>query len=564
MLTNLYVKNLALIDEIDIDFEKGLTVLTGETGAGKSIILGAINIALGAKVSGDIVRDESKEAVVQLGFYFDDDLMSHFKVPDIKPDEDGCLVIRRSFSSGRSRFKINGCDVSSAQVREISPYLLDLHAQRDNLRLLKEREQLALVDSFAEDTEPLTMLMSEKLSEFTDITNKLASLGEDEAVRRRELDLLRFEAEELEEAELIEGEDDELEAKFARGENAGRIKEYAFSALETVTNSEPSASSLISSAIDLINNISELTSDSEISRIKDMLYDADSIISDCTGELRRYAESIDADEEEFALVTERLNIYNKLKDKYRTDTKGLLTLLDEKLDRIDELENSEELVSEYGGILKRLDLEMKEICKKLTYERKKAAAYVSEKLVKAAKDLNFNDVRFDIDISSTGEFTPSGDNRACFMISTNPGEEMKPLKDVASGGELSRIMLAFKTITADSDGTETLIFDEIDTGISGRTAQMVASKMANVSRCRQIICITHLPQIAAMGDHHFLISKSVEGNRSVTNIQSLDEADRVRELSRLLGGDKITPAVEKNAAEMIDLAGKYKNDNKHG
>ena len=561
MLTNLYVKNLALIDEIDIDFDKGLTVLTGETGAGKSIILGAVNIALGGKVSGDIVRDESKEAVAQLSFYFnDDDLKSHLQEQDISTDDEGSLVIRRVSSSGRSRFKVNGCDVSAAQVREIAPYLLDLHAQRDNLRLLKEKEQLSLVDSFADGIEPLIAQMSEKLCESKDISAKMELLGEDEAARLRELDLLRFEAEELEEADLKEGEDEELEAKFARGENAGKIREYAFSALDAVTNSEPSASSLISSSINLINSISELTSDSEISQIKDMLYDADSIISDCAGELRRYADGIDADEEEFALVTERLNIYNKLKDKYRTDTPGLLALLEEKLERIDELSDSEELVKEYNESLKQLDSDMKDICKKITDKRKKAAEEVSRKLVKAAKDLNFNDVRFDIDISSMGEFTSNGDNRACYMISTNPGEDMKPLKDVASGGELSRIMLAFKTITADSDGTETLIFDEIDTGISGRTAQMVAAKMACVSCGRQIICITHLPQIAAMGDHHFLISKSVEGNRSITDIKLLGEQERVKELSRLLGGDKITEAVEKNAAEMIELAEKYKNN----
>ena len=561
MLTNLYVKNLALIDEIDIDFDKGLTVLTGETGAGKSIILGAVNIALGGKVSGDIVRDESKEAVAQLSFYFDDDdLKSHLQEQDISADDEGSLVIRRVISSGRSRFKVNGCDVSAAQVREIAPYLLDLHAQRDNLRLLKEKEQLSLVDSFADGIEPLIARMSEKLCESKDISAKMELLGEDEAARLRELDLLRFEAEELEEADLKEGEDEELEAKFARGENAGKIREYAFSALDAVTNSEPSASSLISSSINLINSISELTSDSEISQIKDMLYDADSIISDCAGELRRYADGIDADEEEFALVTERLNIYNKLKDKYRTDTPGLLALLEEKLERIDELADSEELVKKYNERLKQLESDMKDICKKITGKRKKAAEEVSRKLVKAAKDLNFNDVRFDIDISSTGEFTSNGDNRACYMISTNPGEDMKPLKDVASGGELSRIMLAFKTITADSDGTETLIFDEIDTGISGRTAQMVAAKMASVSCGRQIICITHLPQIAAMGDHHFLISKSVEGNRSITDIKLLGEQERVKELSRLLGGDKITEAVEKNAAEMIELAEKYKNN----
>ena len=561
MLTNLYVKNLALIDEINIDLEEGLTVLTGETGAGKSIILGAISIALGMKVSGDIVRDESKEAVAQLSFYFDDKKMSEiFKQYDIDIPDEGELIIRRTFSGGRSRFKINGCDISAAQVKGLAPFLLDLHAQRDNLRLLKESEQLDLVDSIAgDDLRSLLEEMNDKLSGYKLIKEKLEALGDDEAARLRELDLLRFEAEEIEEAGLKHGEDEELETKFSKGENAGKIKEAAFTAVEAISGDGSGISSLLSAAIKAVNDITELSSDNDIENIKDMLYDADSIISDCLGELNRYADGIDADEEEFALVTERLNIYNKLKDKYRTDTDGILALLEEKQKRISELENAKELVLQYTQQCKELEEEMTRICEKLTAKREAAAEVLSEKLVNAAKDLNFNDLRFKAQIISTGEFTSLGDNKVCFLISTNPGEELKPLKDVASGGELSRIMLAFKTITADTDGTQTLIFDEIDTGISGRTAQMVAAKMANVAKSKQIICITHLPQIAAMGDHHFLILKSVADDRSITDIKALEDTDRITELSRLLGGDKITETVEKSAAEMIELAKKYKN-----
>ena len=560
MLINLYVKNLALIDEIDIDFDKGLTVLTGETGAGKSIILGAINIALGAKVTGDIVRDESKEAVAQLGFYFSDEKITDFlKQTDIQTDDDGNLIIRRSFFNGRSRFKVNGCDVTAAQVKEIAPYLLDLHAQRDNLRLLKENEQLLLVDSFAgEDAQALLSRMSEKLCEANEIKRRIEHLGGDAAARERELDLLRFEAEEIEAAGLREGEDEELDVKFAKGENAGRIKDSALSAINALSGESVCVSSLLSEAIKSVADITEIASDEVTNNIKDMLYDADSIISDCVRELDSYAGGVDADEEEFAFVTERLNIYNKLKDKYKSDTKGVLALLEEKQSRISELENAEGLLKDYKERLSVLESEMGDVCKKLTQLRRKAAEVISDMLVNAARDLNFNDIRFCIDITETGDFTASGNNKVVFLISTNPGEVMKPLKDVASGGELSRIMLAFKTITADSDGTETLIFDEIDTGISGRTAQMVAEKMASVSRNRQIICITHLPQIAAMGDHHFLISKSVEDNRSVTGIALLDEDKRVLELSRLLGGGKITETVEKNAEEMLAMAKAFK------
>ena len=563
MLTNLYVKNLALIDETNIDFEEGLTVLTGETGAGKSILLGAINIALGEKVPADMVREDGKEAVAQLGFYFDEKFTSFLKDRDVPVEDDGVLIIRRGISSGRSRFKINGCDVTASQVKEIAPYLLDLHAQRDNLRLLKEREQLFLVDSFAgKEAEELVLDISEKLSAANALKHKLNDLGSDSEARERELDLLRFEADEIEAASLKEGEDEDLEAKYTKGENAGRIKEAALAAVNAILGDNVCVSSCLSEAIKNISDISELVSDKELLDIKDMLYDADSILSDCARELDSYAESVDADEEEFASVTQRLNIYNKLKDKYRTDTKGLMILLEEKQRRISELENSDVLLNEYRNKISELESEMNDLCEKLTSLRKKAAKVITEKLISAAKDLNFNDIRFDIEVSKTPDFTSVGNNRVSFLISTNPGEDLKPLKDVASGGELSRIMLAFKTVTADCDGTETLIFDEIDTGISGRTAQMVAEKMANVAEDRQIICITHLPQIAAMGDHHLLITKAVEDERSVTDMTVLDNANRIIELSRLLGGGKITDAVKKNAKEMITLADMYKKSGK--
>lgn len=561
MLTNLYVKNLALIDEINIDLDNGLTVLTGETGAGKSIILGAISIALGMKISGDIVRDESKEAVAQLSFYFSDEsVIDLLKYRDIDISEDGELIIRRVFSSGRSKFKINGCDVSANQVKELSPYLLDLHAQRDNLRLLKEKEQLELVDAFADDDIiNLKKQMAEKLEASRILKNKLSMLEGDEAARKRELDLLRFEVMELEEAELREGEDIELEAKFSKAENAGKIKENALAAFDALSNDSVCISSLLAAVIKNVNYITEITEDKEINNIRDMLYDAESILSDCISSLGRFSDGVEADEEEFAYVTERLNLYNKLKDKYNTDTAGLLRLTDDKQSKLAELENSDELVLKYNEELKEVENEMKAICNILTLKRSNAAELISKKLIAAAKDLNFNDIRFNIDIESTGIFSVNGDNKASFMISTNPGEELKPLKDVASGGELSRIMLAFKTITADSDGTETLIFDEIDAGISGRTAQMVAVKMANTAMKRQIICITHLPQIAAMGDHHFLILKSVTDSKSKTDIIRLEYSERVTELSRLLSGDQMTETVIKNAEEMLKLANDLKS-----
>ncbi len=566
MLTNLFVKNLALIDEINIDFKDGLTVLTGETGAGKSIILGAIGIALGAKPASDIVRDEDKEAVTQLSFCFDkkeSDLFLKLYEMGIDFNDEDVLIIRRSIISGRSRFKINGCDVPSSLVKDIAPYLLDLHAQRDNLRLLKDKEQLILVDTFAgEDAKRLKLNISDKLSALNMIKEKLDDLDEDESIRKRELDLLRFEVQELDSACLKYGEDTELEENYNKGENAGKIKESALSAINCITGDTDSVSSFVSSAISSVEDIAEINEDDEIKNIKDMLYDVESIISDCSRELDSYLCNIDIDEEEFSYITERLNTYNRLKDKYKTDTSGLIKQLEEKRTRITDLENSDDLIRKYKEEQSRISSELEKLCDALSEKRKEAAGVISDKLIKAAKNLNFNDIRFKIDIVKTGDITGLGNNKAVFLISTNPGEDIKPLKDVASGGELSRIMLAFKTITAETDFTETLIFDEIDTGISGKTAQKVAAKIADTAKNTQIICITHLPQIAAMGDHHYLINKTVGKNRSVTDINLLDEQERVFELSRLLGGEIITDNVKNNAKELLDQAAKIKKEDK--
>ena len=564
MLRNLYVKNLALIDEINIDFDEGLTVLSGETGAGKSIVLGAISIALGLKISGDIVRDDKEDAIAQLGFYFDDpSFLQHLPDTDIEVDDEGELIIRRVISGGRSRYKINGCDVSSSQVKKIAPLLLDLHAQRDSLLLLKEKEQLSLVDKvFEKETKELIAEISEKLKERNEIRARLSELGADESERERELDLLKFEAEELTEAQLQHGEDDELEESFRRYENSDKIKRNALSALGVLSDDKASASLFISSAIKEIEEMGELIKDETVKNITDMLYDADSIISDCIHEISAFSDSTDADEDELRRISERLNIYNKLKGKYHTDTDGLIDLLEKKEKRIYELENAAGLQSECNERIAVLENEMNAVCEKLTKIRKKAAGILAADIADAAKELNFNDVNFAIDITNTGEFTSNGDNKAEFMISVNPGESLKPLKDVASGGELSRIMLAIKTVTADMDNTGTLIFDEIDTGISGRTAQMTAQRMAVLAGKRQIICITHLPQIASMADHHFLIEKTVTAGRSITNILPLDETARVSELSRLLGGTQITDNVKKNAEEMITFAKEYKINNR--
>ena len=562
MLTNLYVKNMALIDEADIDFESGLTVITGETGAGKSIILDSLAIALAMKNPGEMLRETDEPAIAQAGFYFSDkkvlEMLSEMLDTDIP---DGELIIQRKILSGRSQFKINSINVNSAQVKEIAPVLLDLHAQRDNLRLLKEENQLEMVDyfcgeKFAADKKDLR----DKYGEYQELKAKLQGLGEDEEVRLREADLLRFEVNELESAALKVGEDTELEGDFVKLQNHQKINEGLSDALGKLSYGNENVVDMIGAARKALSQISDY--DGEIMNLNEMLGDAEGIISDSVRALSDYADGDDYSEEEFSRISQRLDLYNHLKTKFNADTERLLAILDEKKDRLSVLDDYDGAKEDIERRIADLEGGIKEICKRITEQRVKTAKDLSEKIAAAAKDLNFNDVRFNIRIETSETFTSNGCDKAGFLISTNPGEALKPLNKVASGGELSRIMLAIKTVTAQADGIETLIFDEIDTGISGRTAQKTAEKMALIADERQIICITHLPQIAAMGDYHLLIEKHVEGKRSKTTVKRLSEEESVDELSRLLGGSEITESVLQNAKEMKNMAKEYKSENR--
>ena len=387
MLTNLYVKNMALIDEADIDFENGLTVLTGETGAGKSIILDSLAIALGLKNPGEMLRENAEPALAQVSFYFSDSDLSK-KIRDILEEDlpDGDLIIQRKILSGRSQFKINGINVNAAQVREIGPLLLDLHAQRDNLRLLKEENQLELVDCFCSDELSKNKeILSGKYSDYIRIKKELASLGSDDREREREADLLSFEVNELESAALKPGEDEELEERFLKIQNLQKIKEGLSSALEHISYGNGNASDSIGEARRVLGNVESF--DPELARINEVLGDAEGIINDCIRDMSSYADSSDSSDEEYYEISERLNIYNRLKSKFNTDTAGLLNVLDEKKKRLEIISDFDNAKVELEGQIKALEKEMTEICKKVTAEREKTAERLGKEIAEAAKDL---------------------------------------------------------------------------------------------------------------------------------------------------------------------------------
>lgn len=560
MLESLHVKNLALIDEVEVEFTKGLNILTGETGAGKSIIIGSINLALGAKADKEYIRTGADYALVELVFSLNEEQQKSFAEMELPAEDDGTLLLQRKIMAGRSICKVNGETVTTGQLKALSGLLLDMYGQHEHQSLLKPSKHKELLDGYAGST--MTELKSrqkELYRSYKQTEAELSSEQTDEGERTREADLLSFEINEIEAAALIPGEDEELERAYRRMSNAKRMKEAVFTA-HGLTGYEDSGSAgeAIGRALRELRNVSSF--DEDIEPLIGQLTEIDNLLNDFNRSMADYRENLEFDEEEFVQTEERLNVLNRLKGKYGASIEDVLKALSEKQDRLNKLESYEEYLNGLWQKLKEEKEKILSVCQEISVLRKEAAGRLSKKLSAAMVDLNFIDVDFSIDVEANEEhFSEDGYDKIEFMISTNPGEKKKPLAGIASGGELSRIMLAFKTVFADEDGTDTLIFDEIDTGISGKTAWKVSEKLGQLSGEHQIICITHLPQIAAMADTHYLIEKQVRMDRTVTDIQKLNEEESLNELARLLGSGNVTEAVLTNAREIKEMAVKSKN-----
>lgn len=555
MLLNLHIKNMALIDEMDIDFSEGLNILTGETGAGKSIVIDSIMLALGGRAPKDFVRKDAQYGLVELLFSVEDaETLERLKEIDIAELENHEIVLSRKIIGNRSVSKVNGETVTISKVREIAGLLLDLHAQHEHQSLLVPTNHIKLLDRYGHG---MLMPLKEKVKnifcEYAKIKDELSANTIDEEEKNRQLDLIRFEKKELQEANLKAGEDEELEESYRLAANSKNIVE-ALSAAHNLTEGQTHDS--LDRAIREMNDISEY--DEALSSMTDQLATASDLLADFGRCAREYMENNMYSEEDFRQMEERLNLINHMKAKYGRTINDVLAYADDLEKRYDKLENHALYVKDLEGRLEEVTAELEKSCKKLHDERIKVAELLKDNIKNALVDLNFLDVRFDMVFEKQEQYTSNGFDHAYFIISTNVGEDMKPLWQVASGGELSRIMLAIKSCLADEDRIETLIFDEIDVGISGRTAQMVAEKINAIGKKHQVICITHLPQIAAMANHHYMIEKKVEDTKTVTNIFQLNKEEEIMELARLIGGVEITDRVIESAKEMKELAGKAK------
>ena len=559
MLVHLHVRNLALIEDIEVEFGPGLNILTGETGAGKSILLGSMQLILGGRSAKDMIRTGASNALVELLFQVENPRAeASLRELGVETSE-GQVLLTRKLMDGRSINKINGETCTVAQMKAAASCLLDIHGQHEHQSLLYQDKQLEILDIYGkEEIFPAKEKVQTAYKKYRDCKRQLDELDIDEEQRNRERAFLEFEINEIESAQLVSGEDEELEKLYRKLNNGRKILETLQGVRDlTGYESGQGAGESVGNAVREICRVTEY--DTQLDTMASALQEIDGLLNDFNRELVSYVDDLNFDDEAFYETEKRLDTINGLKAKYGRTIEDIQEYCLKQKQKLENLDKYEERFHEAEENLKKSREELETVSHKLSVIRQKYSQMLTDKITEGLKDLNFLDVQFQITFRRRKEYTAGGFDDVEYEISTNPGESLKPLGKIVSGGELSRIMLAIKAILADRDQIETLIFDEIDTGISGRTAQKVSEKMALIGRCHQVLCITHLPQIAAMADTHFEIEKHQKDNETITEIHPLEGDDSVRELARLLGGAELTQAVFDNAKEMKELAQVHKN-----
>ncbi|MCR5097678.1 MAG: DNA repair protein RecN [Lachnospiraceae bacterium] len=553
MLLNLHIKNLILIEEEEISFLPGLNILSGETGAGKSIILGALSLALGGRASRDVIRDDSHDALVEATFSASDEVKELLASYDIETLDE--VVLTRKISGDKSVARINGETVPAGRLREVGALLIDIYGQHEHQSLLHRSKHLALLDSFmGDDAHRLLDEVAAAYKEYADAKRELEEADVDESERLRELSFLEHEVAEITDARLSPGEDEAVEEEYKKLSAAEKISQALSGAYGEISGGSADG---ISRALREVSEVAEY--DPALSDIASALTDAESIISDAARSLSSYISDMESDAGRFAEVESRLDTINLLKSKYGRTIEDILAAAEEKSQRIKKLQDHDEYIAKLRDEVMQYESHLKDLSTQLSDMRKNAASKLCSEVTEVLSQLQFLDADFRMEFSRRDSYSARGFDEAEFMMSANPGEPVRPLSAIASGGELSRVMLAIKTILAKKDTIDTLIFDEIDAGISGRTAQAVSEKIYLVARERQVICITHLPQIAAMADHHYLIEKEAVDGGTISSIRGLYGDQITAELSRLIGGAEITEVTMESAAELRSQAAGFKS-----
>lgn len=555
MLVSLHVKNLALIEETEVEFGEGLNILTGETGAGKSILIGSVNLALGARFDKDMLRQGAESALVELMFTCPPEnkaLREKLGELEIPLEEDTVLISRR-MQPGKNVLRINGESVNARQVKEVAELLIDIHGQHEHQSLLHKKKHMEILDAYA-GTAALEVLglVEERYREARRLREEMEENRLDQDALKREQELLTFEQQEIRNAHLTPGEDTALEEEYRRMVNGKKIAEALGEAQAYAGNEDGGAGSSLSRALRCMRSIAEY--DRQLEQLAQQMDQIDGLLSDLNRDMVQYQDSLTWDEEDFQRTEERLNLINRLKDKYGSSLEQILQAYEDKCQRLEKLADYDLYMQKLEQKSDKAQKALEQACRKLTRIRRESAKALTEVLTEALRGLNFLTVQLQIRVQDGQSISARGWDEVEFLISTNPGEAVKPLAQIASGGELSRIMLAIKTVLASRDDIDTLIFDEIDAGISGKTAWKVSEQLDNVAHAHQVICITHLPQIAAMADRHFVIEKDARKDSTITRIRRLEGEENLQELGRLLGGDGMTEAVLGNAREMRQQA----------
>lgn len=567
MLYHVRVENIALIDEAELDLSDGLNVITGETGAGKSILLGAINLALGARAGRDMVREAGKKAQVTLMFQEDHPaLLQKLSELEIPAEGGEVTLVKRFMENGRSVSYINDQIVTASTLKEISSGLIDIHGQHEHQSLLNASKHIDLLDRFIGGIEEELSLMRRLFAEHEEIRKKIQHYEENGRDRERLLDLMSYEAQEIEEINWQEGEEERLVSERKRLLHAEKLSSATQKAYQLLLGESggaesagaESALSLLDQALSYVSSVEGLD-EAFFAPYEKSLEEQSVLLTDIGRALRDYAEGVDMDARSLEQIEERYDQILKLKQKYGDSREKVLAYLSHIQEEVESLTHLEETLEALRKEEKTLCRQMEEQAKRLHESREAAAGRLEGEITEVLSSLEFKDPLFEVRLEPK-EIGPKGLDQVVFCIRTNVGEGVKPLHQIASGGEMSRIMLAIKAVLARQDEIGTLIFDEIDTGISGRTAQSVAMRMHEISRFHQVICVTHLPQIAAMADQHLHIEKEVRGSRTSTFVKALSGQEVIAELSRMLGGAKITKTVEESAREMKELAQEWKKE----
>lgn len=560
MLSSLEISNVMLIKEASFDFSKGLNIISGETGAGKSMLLKSINFALGEKVGIDFIRNGEESAYVTLTLGdFSDEVIEKIAEINLYVDDDDKLVITRTIDiNNKKTLKINGKTVSVAILKELKSLVIDFHSQHQTHLLLNETKHIALLDTFCKDeiTEPKNNLKV-LLDEYKTLNNEIKVLSGDEEQRTKKIELLQFQIEEIGNAELYEGCDEELELQKSYLQNLEKIKKASNKAYDILTNNYDGGSliGMLSFFEDEVNSLEILDSvNDSVKEISENTITLSTTLNDLKKQLKIYIQNQKSDAKELEEITEKIKTINTLKKKYGDGIKEIFEFQENAKLEYEKIINSEEIVKELLEKRNSVFNSVTEQCEQISEIRRNASIEIREKLLTHLNELGMENCNFEAEIVKTKEISSQGFDKVTFLIATNKGDNLKSIAKVASGGEMSRVMLSLKATLSDSYLIDTFVFDEIDTGVSGRTAQKVAEKLKLLSLTHQIICITHLPQIAAMADKHIKIEKTDKNEETITTVTELDFDKSVNEIARLLGGVKITEQTQKASVEMKKLA----------